>query len=195
MKKLENKNLRFLLLVAAVLIAGVGVAYATLSTTLNATFNKVTQNPISWNVAFLNTGTVTGVPAGTSATGRTCGNATVTASSVTVADSAVSKPGDKCTYPLTIKNSGTVTAILSSITPTDASGVTCTKNAGTMTCGNITYKLTTNEEGTTVFTSGGTLAADASQNIWLVVQYDPETLQSTTINQTGAMFTLVYTQN
>lgn len=196
-KLLQNENLKFLLLIAVVLIAGVGVAYAALSTTLNVTFNKITQNALTWDVHFVTgSGTVTGTPSGTSATGRTCGAATVNATSVTVADSAVSKPGDVCTYALQIENGGTVGAILNSITLTDPTGLTCTKSGASMTCGNVTYKLATNDTGTTLLTTNSTLAANATQDVYLIVKYDPEdTLQSTAIEQTGAQFTLVYNQN
>ena len=195
MKILQNKNLRFILLVAAILLVGVGVAYAALSTTLNITFNKVTQNALSWNVAF-QTGTVTPTAAGTSATGRVCGTATVTADSVTVAETSVSKPGDKCTYQLVIENTGTVNARLSSITPTAPTSTTCeTASEGVLACGTISYKLTTDAAGTTAFTSGGTLAAGATQNVYLVVSYIPTTTVSeTAVSQSNGKFTLSYTQ-
>ncbi len=195
MKILKNENLRFLLLVALILVVGIGIAYAALSATLDITFNRITQNAITWDIAFVGN-SATGTPAGTSATGRSCGTATITATSVTVADSSVSKPGDKCTYALTIKNNGTVNGILSSITPTAPTSVVCeTATAGNLVCGNITYKLTTDATGDTLFTSGGSLAADASQTIYLVVLYNKtDEVQSTQIEQSGAKFTLTYNQ-
>ena len=195
MKKFDNNNLKFLLLVAAVLVVGIGIAYAALNTTLNITFNKVTQNAITWNVAFEGS-TATGTPSGTSATGRVCGDASITASSVTIADSSVSKPGDKCTYELSIRNSGTVDAILNSITPTAPTSTSCSvATSGNLVCGNITYKLTTDAAGTTLFTSGGTLAAGTADTIYLVVAYNPtDEVQGTAIVQEGAKFTLAYTQ-
>ena len=47
MKKTTNKNLKFLLLVAAIFVVGVGVAYAALSATLNITFGDVSQSAIT----------------------------------------------------------------------------------------------------------------------------------------------------
>ena len=194
-KLLQSENLKFILLVAVILTVGVGVAYAALSATLNITFNRVTQNALTWDVAF-HEGTVTPTVGGTSATGRTCGTATVTADSVTVAETHVSKPGDKCTYELTIENNGTVAATLSSITPTAPSGATCAvSSGGVLECGDVSYKLTTDSAGTTTFTSGGTLAAGASQTVYLVVSYIPtDTVSATAVTQTGGKFTLVYTQ-
>ena len=194
MKKLKKEELKFVLLVAAILVVGVGIAYAALSTTLSITFGTVTQSALSWNVAF--TGTSAPVTAaGTSDTGRSCGAATVTATSVTVADTSLSKPGDKCTYTLTVKNSGTVAAKLNAITPTAPSGISCgTAAGGNLVCGNITYKLTTDAAGSTLLTTGGALNPNNTQTIYLVAMYNANTLQSTAITHTGAKFTLSYVQ-
>ena len=137
---MQKKILKTTLIVALVLLAGVSIAYAALSTTLNITFGKVTQNALTWNVGF--TGTeATGETGGTSGTGRSCGKATITASAITLADTTLSKPGDKCTYTFTIKNSGTVGAKLNTITPTAPTSITCgIATGGTLECGNITYK-------------------------------------------------------
>ena len=198
MKNLKNnQSLHLVLAVALVLLVGVSIAYAALSTTLNITFGKITQNALTWNVAFNPTGTVNATAAGTSDTGRTCGAATVAATTVTVADTSLSKPGDKCTWALTVKNSGTVGAKLNTITPTAPSGTTCgTASGGNLVCGNITYNLTTDASGGTVLTTGGALAAGGTQTIYLVAKYTPtNAVQSTAITQTGAKFALVYGQN
>ena len=194
MKKIKDQNLKFILLVAAVLLLGVGIAYAALSTTLTITFGSVTQSALSWNVAFQGS-SATGTPGGTSATGRSCGTATITATSVTVADTTLSKPGDKCTYTLNVKNSGTVGALLNTITPTAPTSTTCeTATSGNLVCGNITYKLTSDSGGATLLPTGTTLAAGDTQTMYLVVSYNAAGVQSSTITQSGAKFTLSYTQ-
>lgn len=191
---MKNKDLKILLCIAVIFVVGTGIAFAALSATLSVTFNKVTQSALNWDVAFQGS-SATGTASGTSNTGLSCGTATITASAVTVADTALSKPGDKCTYTLTVKNSGTVSAILSNITPTAPSGVTCSPiSGGNMVCGNITYKLTSDSTGNTVLPTNTTLASGASQTIYLVALYNANTVQSTAINQTGAKFTLVYDQ-
>ncbi len=199
MKLLQNKNLRFLLLVAAILIVGVSIAYAVLSTTLTITFNKVTQNGINWNVALDTSGSpVEGTPAGTSATGRTCGDATVTSTTVTVANSSVSKPGDKCTYALTVKNTGSILATLAEINvtkPTTGGSTmsSCTISGASMVCDKITYKLTTDAAGSTLLATNSTIAASANQPVYLVVMYnDDSAVSGTAQTQTGASFSLVY---
>ena len=194
MKKLSKENLKFLFLVATVLVVGVGIAYAALSTTLNITFGSVTQSALSWNVGFQGN-SATATAAGTSDTGRSCGVATITPSTVTVADTTLSKPGDKCTYTLTVANSGTVDAVLASITPTAPSSVTCSvATGGNLVCGNITYKLTSDVDGTTVLPTNTNLGAGALQTMYLVVSYNAETLQSAAVTHTGAKFTLTYNQ-
>lgn len=193
----ENKTIKTLIIVAVIVLLGVGVAYAALSASLTITFNKVTQSALSWNVAFTGS-TVTPTVAGTSDTGRLCGNATVTPTSVSVADTSVSKPGDKCTYELTVRNSGTVTAKLSSITPTapTGTGVTCdTATNGNMVCGNISYKLATDAAGTTDLALNSTITPSTNQTIYLIISYVPtDTVDNTSVTQSNAKFTLSYNQ-
>ena len=105
MKKLDN--LKTILLAVIIGVVGVAVAYAALSSTLNVTVSKVTQNTLSWSVGFTGT-SATATVGGTSSTGRNCGNATITANSVAVGNTTLSKPDDSCTYELTISNSGGV---------------------------------------------------------------------------------------
>lgn len=194
MKKNNKETLKLFLLLGGILVLGVGIAYAALSTTLTVTFGKVTQNAITWNVGFQGS-SATGSSSGTSSTGLSCGSATITASAVTVADTTLSKPGDKCTWTLTIKNSGTVAANLGSITPTAPSSVSCTNSGASMVCGNITYKLTTNSGGSTLLTtSAGNLTAGSSLTVYLVAEYTGTTVNSSAVTQTGGKFTLVYNQ-
>ena len=195
MNKLNNNNLQFLLLLAIILIGGIGIAYAALSATLTITFGNVTQNALTWNVGFTGS-SATATAGGTSATGRSCGTATITPSAVTVANTTLSKPGDICTWTLNIKNSGTVGAKLNGITATAPSGITCgTASGGNLVCGNITYNLTSDSTGTTILTTGSTLAAGATQTVYLIAKYTPtNAVQSSEIVQTGAKFSLVYNQ-
>ena len=190
----KNENLKLLALFAVIVLLGVGIAYAALSTTLTITFGKVTQNALTWKVGFTGT-SATGSRTGTSATGASCGTATITESAVTVADTTLSKPDDKCTWTLTVKNSGTVGAKLTTITPSAPSSTTCgTLSGGNMVCGNITYMLTSDANGTTVLHANTTLAAGASQTVYLVAKYNAAGVQSSAITQSGAKFTLVYAQ-
>ena len=192
----STKSLRIALIAVILGVVGITVAYAALSTSLNVTVSKVTQNALTWNVGFTGTSASASV-AGTSSTGRTCGTASITASTVTVADTTLSKPDDSCTYTLTIKNSGTIPAKLTSITPTKPTGtnVTCgTASGATMVCGNITYKLTSDAAGTTALPTNTTLNSNATQTVYLVVKYTGTTLNSSEVTQSNAKFALKYDQ-
>jgi len=194
----SNKKLKMLLLIVAVLLVGVTVAYAALSATLNVTINKVTQNAQTWNVQFNGT-SANATAGGTSATGRTCGAATITPTAVTIANTTLSKPDDSCLYTLTIANTGTVNAKLTSITPTKPSdsGVTCgTLSGGKMVCGNITYTLGTTNSLTspTLLAANQTLNAGATLTVYLVARYSGTGVSSSAITHTGASFSLVWGQ-
>jgi len=195
----ERKRLYIIMCTLAVAVVGLSIAYAALSTQLTVTMNSVSSSdtPLVWQVGF-QPGTVTPTAGGTSATGRSCGNATVETASVTVAATQLSKPDDSCTYALTIKNTGTIAATLASIVPTQptGTGVTCSTASGaTMVCGNITYKLTTDSAGSTALVTGGTLAAETGTlPVYLVVKYTGSTVASSAITQSAGAFTLTYNQ-
>ncbi len=192
--KFDEKKMGVIVLLLIVVIFGISVAYAALSTTLTITASKVTQSALTWNVAF-QTGTVTGTPGGSSGEGRSCGNATVTANTVTVAQSTLSKPEDSCTYALVIKNTGSIDANLATITPVAPTSTSCTNNGASMVCGNITYKLTTDLAGNTLLTPNRILAkTSGSLNVYLVMKYTGASINSSDVTQNNGGFTLVYNQ-
>ena len=193
MRKINNEALKYVLLIAVILVLGVGIAYAALSTTLNITFNNLTQNPVTWSVGFQGT-TATGEFSGTSATSSSCGSATISPSAVSIADTELSKPGDKCTYTLTVKNTGTISAKLNTITPTAPSGISCTTNSASMVCGNITYKLLTDTTNGTLLSTGGVLPANTPETIYLVAEFTGSSVVSSSIVHSGAKFALYYIQ-
>ena len=192
---MRQKKLIVILMAAVASLFAVSVAFAAMSTTLNITFGKVTQNALTWNVAFT-TGTVTATTAGTSGTGRSCGNATVAATAVTIADTTLSKPGDKCTWKLNVKNTGGIAAKVGTITPTKPTSTTCgTATAGKMVCGNITYLLTTDAAGSTqLTTSNFTVNANSNKDMYLVANYTGTGLNSSAVTQSAAKFSIKFDQ-
>ena len=191
----KNKKGTYIIIgILCVMVVGLSVAFAALSTTLNITFGKVTQTALTWAVAFDTTGSPkAATEGGTSATGRTCGTATITANTVTIADSELSKPGDKCTWNLTVKNTGTIDANLATITEKKPTSTTCTGSGAQIVCGNITYKLTT--DGSTLITTNTTVAkSTGTLAMKLVAEYTGTGVNSTAIVQNGAGFTLVFNQ-
>ena len=191
-----NKRLSLLTIVSALIVAivGITIAYAALSTTLTVTTSNISQNVLTWNVGFQGT-SATATAGGTSETGRNCGAATITSTTVTVATTTLSKPDDSCTYALVIKNSGTIGAKLTGVTATSPTSTTCTNNGASLVCGNITYKLATNNTGSPLLATNSTIAAGGSQNVYLIVSYTGSELNNSAVTQAGASFSLVYSQN
>lgn len=196
MEREENKTNRSVFIVALLCtcLLGISIAYAVLSTTLTITLNQMNQQGLTWNVGF-QPGNVAGVATGS--TGIVCGNATVTANTVTVDDTTLSTLHDKCVYELTVKNTGSVDAILSTITPTEPSSATCnTATTSTMVCGNTTYKLSTDAAGQSLLATGGVLAANTgTTTVYLTVAYEGEDVNAAAAVWNNGGFTLVYSQN
>lgn len=191
----ERKTMYISILALVIAVVGVSIAYAALSTSLKVKFGTVTQSAFNWDIK-LNKGTVNGVSSGTSTT--VCGNATVTDSSVSIGSVTLSKPGDKCTYPLTAQNKGDVDAVLSSITATSPDGVSCNSSSeGKLVCGNVVYSLTSDSNGVNFLKRGEQRIAktNGTADFYLVVSYSvsPE-VSNEEITHTGAGFTVVYGQ-
>ncbi len=191
-KKKDKKELVTIILAIIIIILGLSIAYSALSTTLNIQSNKVSHASLTWDVAF-ESGTVNPITSGTSSTGIRCGTATVTTSTVSVNDTTLYKPDDTCSYPLVVKNNGSIDAVLSTITPITPSNVSCTTDGAKMVCGDITYKLTTDASGNNLLRSNSTLEKiSGTQRIYLIIKYTG--LGSTASTQSLGGFTLVYKQ-
>lgn len=191
--KNERKSLFVIVTILAIAVLGLSIAYAALSATLTARFANITSNAIVWQVGFVE-GTVAGTSTGTSATGRECGTASVSTSMASVAATSLSKPGDTCTYALTIKNTGNIDANLAAIAPTQPTGVTCSEAEGAkMVCGNITYKLTTDSAGNNLLTANRLLEKTSGElPVYLIATYSGNDV--TAFTHEGAAFTLTYNQ-
>lgn len=198
----NTKKLQTILVAVLLLVVTMSIGYAALSATLTITGNNVIQQAITWNIAFTGTSvTGTGSGIGSTTTGRDCKTATINGTSVTLANGvALSKPGDKCIYSLTIKNNGNITGQLASITPTEPTSTSCTKtNASSsasakMVCGNLTYTLSGSNDDSTKLTTGSTLAASATKSAFLIIEYTGTNVNSSQVNQAGGKFTIVYNQ-
>lgn len=188
----RNKKIIIAASITAVLLLLVSIAFAALASQLNISFGNVSQNALRWNVGFKGS-SATATQEGTSNTGLSCGTATITPSTVAINDSTLSKPGDKCTYSLTIENKGDIAANLSAITMTQPVNMTCTKpDEATMECGNITIKLKT--ENGLDFSSGITINTGEEYNVSLIVSYTGESLNSETTVLKSIRTTFSYIQ-
>lgn len=193
----KNKKMYIIMIVLVVIVAGFSIAYAVLSTTLTITGN-VTQNALQFGPTCKNE-TVSGTFSGTSTTGSSCGNVTCSGTTFTVAETKLSKPNDKCIWKLTVENKKDINAKLTAIAASAPSSVSCTIETANnkMTCGDMEYFLTTDSNGSTLLTTGGTIAkTNGTQTIYLVAhRKNVGTLNTNTVTHNGAKFTLTYTQN
>lgn len=192
----ERKSMYISIIALIIAVIGVTIGYAALSTSLKVKFGTVTQSKFNWDVALEN-GTVTGVNSGTS--GTTCGTATVSDSEVSVESIKLSKPGDKCSYHLSVKNAGDVDAVLSNISSVAPEGVSC-KNGqnGELICGNVTYSLNSDANGNSPLTIGQQRVGktNGTADFYLVVSYQVGAqVLNEEVTHTGAGFTVVYSQD
>ena len=173
------------------------IAFSSLSTLLNINYGDVNQSAQTWDVGFDTSGSpLAASSTGTSAAGRICGAATITKDSVSVADTQLSKPGDTCTWSLTIQNLGTIDAELNSVTPIIGEN-SCTISGSSMECGNITYKLATDQAGTTLLSSqiNSTLAkTNGTKDVYLIATYSSNSIGGSSNTQSGIGFTILYNQ-
>jgi len=190
----ENKKNRQTIIIVTILCAclfGLAIAYAALSATLQITFGNVTQNALSWEVGF-EPGTVTGTKTGTN---TICGEATATASTVSIANTTLTTLHDKCVYHFVVKNTGTVDALLASISAKTPSSVSCdTSTTSQMVCNNITYRLTSDPQGLSLLGANNTLVnTTGTLDVYLSAEYTGTATGSASSQNSGG-FTLNYTQ-
>ncbi len=192
---MRAKNREMMLLIIAILVVfviGLSVVYASLSQNLTVKFGNVIQESAKWGVKFQGT-SVTGSKTGSA----TCGTATISNSTtVTVAKTTLTKPGDKCSYALTLENSGTIAAKISEVTPTRPSGITCATASGpTLVCGLATYKLRYDSAtSSTQPAVGNTLNGGATKTLYLTIEFSGSTTSSSDVTHSGFGFTIKYEQ-
>lgn len=183
------------MIVLAVLLLLLGIAYAALSTTLNVNFGDVTQTAQSWDVSFETNSSITASVAGLGPSGRSCGTASASGQTVTVSNTTLSKPGDRCRWTLKILNNGSINAKLSTISQVAPTGVSCTENTkASMICGNITYKITTDSSGNNLIAVNKTINANSNLNVYLFAYYSGADIHTGDIVQSNASFSLVFSQ-
>ena len=193
MKSEEKRNNQTMIIVTILCAAlfGLAVAYAALSATLNVTFGSVGQTSLTWNVGF-EPGSVTATKTGSTA--AVCGEATVTASTVSVGNTVLATLHDKCVYALKIKNLGSVDAELTSVATKTPSGIACDSSVTSkMVCEDITYKLTTDSAGLSLLGLNNTLPSENGElDVYLTVEYAGT--DGSRAQQSSGGFTLNYVQ-
>ena len=193
----KDKSIIFVIFILMIATLALSIAFSSLSTLLNINYGDVNQSAQTWDVGFDTSGSpLAASSTGTSAAGRICGAATITKDSVSVADTQLSKPGDTCTWSLTIQNLGTIDAELNSVTPIIGEN-SCTISGSSMECGNITYKLATDQAGTTLLSGqiNSTLAkTNGTKDVYLIATYSSNSIGGSSNTQSGIGFTILYNQ-
>ncbi|MCR4581213.1 MAG: DUF11 domain-containing protein [Bacilli bacterium] len=187
----NNKKMLQLFTVVALFIAvvGISVGFAAMSTSLEiAGTAKVV--PATWDIKFTaNTFSANGTGAYKTLT------PTMTNTAFTGYDVVVTKPGDKGTYTITVKNNGTIDAKVSTVSLGDALNVTAASSEDeAIIRANIDYTVTW-ADGSQI-TAGNELAAGESKDILITVQYDGDATQLPSGNATitGRDLTVLFVQ-
>lgn len=180
------------LIVLAVSVFGLGIAYALLSTTLTIT-GTTSVSAATWDIHFNNLGaTHTGdatytLPQFTSAT------------SLTDYEIVLTKPGDSVTFTFDIVNAGTISSTLSSLTKgtPSCSGVAGSSTGttdGPIVCSNLTYSFTYSD-GTPV-ASGDTLNKGETKSVKLTLTYNSgaSSVPANDVAITNLDITMIYSQ-
>lgn len=189
----KERGFRIIAVIALmVAVVGLTIGYAAYSSTLriNGTANV---DPSSWNVKFVYK---TGNSLTATLTGGAVMNteATLTDTQVSGFNATLKAPGDSATYTFTVKNAGSLDAILSTFTmgtlscaPADGSSAT-TEEVGNV-CKELSYTLTG-------VTEGETLAANASSDLTLKLEWSKTGVATASgpIAITVGETTLLYTQ-
>ena len=141
MKK-NVKIYRIVLLSLVCVIFIMTIIYASLSSTFTINTSTVNQEYI-YNIEYTSQ-IYTPTVVTTSSNGISCSNAVFNSGTgiLEIGDNELSKPGDKCYWKITVKNTGLFDALLNGYYFNPGSN-TCTKynNNNIMVCGSVTYML------------------------------------------------------
>lgn len=153
---MKNKGKKYLsIVILLLLLVGITVGYATLSSNLNINGTSTVGVP-DWDVHFENLSTTTGSVSPTTAP-------TISANKLSISYAVpLQVPGDFYEFTVDVKNAGTIPAKLSAL-PT-VSGVSSAQDVYV----NYTF---THTDGTAI-TAGEKLAAGASKNFKVRVEFD-----------------------
>ncbi len=196
--KSNEKTLYLIICILCVVVVCLSIAFAALSSQLQINFGAVSQGEQNWNVAFETNNSIQPTMFGTSDVGRSCGTATATLTTVSISDTHLSKPSDGCRWPLKIKNTGTITAKLSSISFTQPTGINdciISEHESSMLCGNITYKLTKDIDGNILLSDvTDTIAGGTDQQVYMFALFTGNSLSGTQVQHSNVSLELNYSQ-
>ena len=191
----NNKGFKILAIVAlCVAVAGLSVAYAALSETLEISGTaKVGATSTNWNVHFENGScTKTG--------GATAGSITASGTQVTLGESLFTAPGDSVECTFDVVNDGTINAEVGTVTIPDAANLTYTgsgaakTNDETLVKGNMEYTVTY-ADGSAIQVND-TLDKGVTKNLKLTLTYKATatSLPQADVSISDIVGTIIYNQ-
>lgn len=196
----ERRRKRHLIIIIFLLfisILGLAIAFTKITGELGEIIKPPDEPviPISpkWDVGFV-AKEEKGIAHGSNTYNTKCGSITITATSASISDVTLPTNNNRCSYPLIIENAGTLDAKVSEIVLTEPTGVKCKNEGSSMTCGNIRYKITTDENGNHLLEKGTELLIDSKVFAYLVVETVAFNQEFKEIKQSGAKLTLIYSQ-
>ena len=156
--KRNSKIFYIIIFILIISIATLTIVYAALQTQLNINFGYVNQDAYTWNVQFNTTASTASLSKYSTdqSYGFTCNAATLSANTITIDNTQLTKPDDYCVWGFKVENYGTMPAKLNSINPS-TTGDSCTIDGVTITCGCVTFKLAKNADGTSLLDATSTL--------------------------------------
>jgi len=194
----KKKKIYIILFVITITVIVFSIVYAALTTSLKIKYENLAQNTSIWDVK-LKKGEINDENVITSNKDTVdCGHVTATNNSIKVDSVKLSRPGDMCSYPITVENKGEINARLAKISAFSPVNISCdSKFDGELICGNIVYRLTTDSDGKNILTAGSQRIKkiDGTANFYLVVSILEGTTNEKTVTHSGAGFTVVYAQD
>lgn len=128
MRRHNYKLWKYAIFSMLAVISFMGFGLAAMSTRLDVTATSVNQTPLTWDIGFNGTNTVT--PLSTGSSSVTCGTPSITSASVTLGTTHLSASGDGCRYSLEVENAGDIGGKISgvdTVVSSNSSGYTCTR--------------------------------------------------------------------
>ena len=124
-----------------------------------------------------------------------CSSALASNTSVSLGDIILSNRGDACIYEFTIRNTGSVDAILSDLAAQSPNETPCASNNSIMICNNLTYSLTTDPEGYYPVEMNEIIKkTNGSMKVYFTVRYTGDTEFEQDDVQSNGGFTLIFKQ-
>lgn len=193
----KEKKIYIILFTISILVIGFSIVYVFFSTPLKIKYANLAHSTPTWDVK-LKKGVTLDENVNNNSDKVDCGHVIVTNSSIKVDSVKLSRPGDMCSYPITVEDKGKVDAKLVKVSAFSPINVSCESSFdGELICGNIIYRLTTDSAGKKILTAGSQRLKkiDGVANFYLVVSVLEGTTNEKEVSHVGAGFTVVYAQD